>query len=127
MLARVESNMHYGWLIYVGFAVAYTWIVFRVPVADDLSPIWSNQNLMPREWIVLIHSVFLAAYLGLICFLTWRESSFGWLTRGSVDHHPGTFDLIFVAVWTGVIECLLLYRGPEPSPPQNESDSTDEN
>ncbi len=125
MLAHGESTMHYGWLIYVGFAVAYTWIVFSVPVADDLPPIWSNQNLMPRERIVLIHSMFLAAYLGVIWFLTWRESSFDWLRRGKMSR-PGAFYMIFVAVFTGVIERLLLYRGPVPNPSQSESDSTDE-
>lgn len=119
--------MAYRWLVYVGFAAAYTWIVFWVPFGDGSPPIWSSQNLMPRERIVLIHSLFLAAYLGVLWFLSWRDPSFSWLTSGRGGfRHPGAQDMLFVAVFTGVIERLLLYRGPEPSAGQDENDSKNE-
>jgi hypothetical protein len=120
MLARWEHLMSYSWLIYGGFAAAYTWIVFRGPFGDDFPLIWSSQNLMPREWIVLIHSLFLAAYLGVLWYLSWRDSSFNWLTRGSI---PGALYMFFAAAFTGVIERLLLYRGPERVQVKDEYDS----
>jgi hypothetical protein len=114
MLAHGESAMPYGWLIIVGFAVAYTWIVFKAPLGEDFPPIWSSDNTMPREWIVLIHTLFLAAYLGVLWYLTWRESSFGWLFHGRIIRYPGAFYLFVVGIFTAAIERLWLYRGQKP-------------
>jgi len=119
--------MHYGWLVFVGSAVVYSWIALWLPLGGDFPPpVCSNQNTTPREKIVVVHSLFLAAYLGLVWFFTWRESSFGWLIRGSA-HNSAVLQMVFVAIFTGVIERLWLYCGPEPSPSEDESDSTDEN
>jgi hypothetical protein len=117
--------MAYGWLIYIGFAAAYTWIAFWLPFDDDFPPIWSSQNLMPRERIALIHSLFLAAYLGLLWFLSWRESAFTWLTRGSI-RHAGALYMFFAAAFFAVIERLFLYRGREPSLDRGENGSNNE-
>jgi hypothetical protein len=118
--------MLYGWVFFIGFAVAYTWIALRLPLGDDFPPIWSSDNTMPRERIVLIHSLFLAAYLGVLWYLTWRESSFGWLFRGPVIRHPGAFYLIVVAIFTAMIERLWLYRGQERKSCPDENDTTKE-
>jgi len=45
MLAREESSMYYARLIFAGFAVVSTWIVFWVPSGGGPPPIWSNQNI----------------------------------------------------------------------------------
>ncbi len=127
MLPPEELSVRYGWLVFVGFAVVYTWIALWLPLGGDFPPpVFSSQNTTPREKIVLVHSLFLAAYLGLMWLLFLRESSFDWLIRRST-RHPTALQMVFVAILTGVIERLWLYRGPKQSVSENESDPTDEN
>jgi hypothetical protein len=119
--------MPYSCLIYIGFAVVYTWFVFRAPLGDDIPPIWTRQNRTTRTRIILVHSLFLATYLCVLCFLTWRESSFDWLGRGESLRMPGLFHMIFVGIFGAMLECLLLYRGPGTNSRKNENNSTKEN
>ena len=118
--------MPYGWLIYIGFAVAYTWLVFSVPFDDNFPPIWSNKNTTPRSKIIFIHSLFLLAFLGLLAFLAWRQSSFNWPFRGT-RWNNAAFQMLFVVIFAGVVERLWLYKGPKPGTNQNGSDYSNEN
>jgi hypothetical protein len=100
------------WLIFVCFAIAETCVVFWVPFGADSPPIWSQQNIKHRKRFVLIHSLILAAYLGVVGLLTWQERSFNWLSSGISLQR--VFGFIFTAVLTGVIERQLFFRIPAP-------------
>jgi hypothetical protein len=119
--------MAYGWLIFIGFAAVYTWIAFHLPLGDDFPPVWSSDNTLPRERIILIHTLFLAVYLGFLWYLTSRGTSFGWLFRGRQVRHPGAFYLFVVGIFTAMIERLWLYRGQGRKSGHDENNNPTEN
>jgi len=103
--------MKYAWLIFIGFALFYTAVVFWFPLSDDFPPLWSTRNSTPRSRILVIHALFLCAVLSLLWVLAWREHSFAWLTRGTGFRYPAALQVFFVAVFMGIIERLWLGRG----------------
>jgi hypothetical protein len=103
----------YPSLIVPALAVLYTWLAFWAPLGDDFPSLWSNNDAALRWKIIFVHTLFLAAYLGVFAWLTWRESSIGWLTRGYARQTGGAC-LIIVGVFTAIIERLLFSRGPKP-------------
>jgi hypothetical protein len=115
-----------GWLFFIGFAAVYTWIALRAPLGNDFPAIWSRDNTMPRGRIILVHSLFLAAYLSVLWYLSWRESSYGWLFRGPAISHSGASYLFVVAIFSAMIERLWLYRGQGRKSGQGENDPKNE-
>jgi hypothetical protein len=103
----------YASLIVPALAVLYTWLAFWAPLGDDFPPLWSNNDAALRWKIIFVHTLFLAAYLGAFGWLTWRESSIGWLTRGH-GRLTGASYLVIVGMFTAIIERLLFSRGPKP-------------
>lgn len=110
-IGRKDHSMRYGWLIVAGFAVLYTWLAFWAPLGNDFPPLWSNKDASLRWRIILVHALFLAAYMGVFGWLTWRESSFAWLARGSTWTYSGAAYLLVVGMFTAAIERLLFSRG----------------
>jgi hypothetical protein len=49
--------------------------------------------------------------MGVFGWLTWKESSFAWLARGSSPRHSGAAYLFVVGMFTAIIERLLFSRG----------------
>jgi hypothetical protein len=117
--------MRHEWLIVAGFGAIYTWLAFLVPLGDDFPPLWSNKDPNLRWKIILVHTLFLAAYLGVFGWLTWRESSFAWLARSPRGWHTGAADLIVAGIFTAMLERLLFSRGPEPGDADKDGDGND--
>jgi len=108
--------MTFAWLILLGFAVGYTYVVFWLPISDDFPPILSSRNSTSRSRILLVHTIFLCALLCTLWYLTARENSFTWLTRGPVPSHPAALYVFFVAVFAAMLERLLLSGKEVPGP-----------
>ncbi len=99
------------WSVLAAFAIAETCVVFWVPLFADSPPIFSSQNVACRKRAVLVHCLILAAYLGVVGFLFWSESSFNWLSHGGISLQRA-FGLLLGTVMTGTIERELFFRSP---------------
>jgi hypothetical protein len=93
----------------IGFVALYTWLALWAPLSEDFPPLWSDKNRVPRWKLILLHMVFLAAFLGVFGWLTGKESTFPWWSEGGLKH-VGTFYGFLVGVFVAMLERLLLYR-----------------
>jgi hypothetical protein len=103
--------MSHPLLVFAGFAIFYTFVVFWFPLGEDLPTLWSVRNTVTVRSLLSIHLLFLCVFLSVIWIFSWREHSFTWLARGTNLRNPAALQVFFLGAFIGIIERLWLSRG----------------
>lgn len=105
--------MQYAFLFLVGFTALYTWLALWAPLGADFPRPWPGASGGHHWKIIIVHSLFLIAYLSISAWLIYRQPSFPWLSEGGL-RHVGVLHLFIAGVFMAIFERILLARRSEP-------------